>query len=365
MKAPHSLVNHLSTAVIVLSEEGVCVFANDACQDLLHKSKQWLDGRSLETLFLTNDDVVQHCRAALKHHQSISLREVEIHLPDWQLSLLLDINISPYSVDNHLGLLLELIDRKQSKKLAQDIDKTARFKAATQIIRGLCHEIKNPLGGIRGAAQLLAMDTDNTETLEYSRVITHEVDRLSALLDRMSGGAMSEKREQADIHEILLHAANLLKAEHGESFELRFDFDTSLPTVLANVGQLEQALLNLMINAVQWSMIAFGLDEKVQKHKPVVSLKTRAAYPDLMRSLMPQSGIQIQILDSGPGVDPAIIDQLFLPLVSKREGGTGLGLVISQEIIQAHGGFIELDENQAPIGAGFSVYLPYSSREEK
>jgi two-component system nitrogen regulation sensor histidine kinase GlnL len=258
--------------------------------------------------------------------------------------------------------LLELIDRKEVHKLTHDNDMLARFEVATQIVRGLAHEIKNPLGGIRGAAQLLALETDKPEIQEYSTVITREVDRLSDLLNRMSGGNTSLERSWVDIHEPLTHIASLLKAEHGEELELIYNFDTSLPMLELHFDQLKQALFNLMQNAVQWSIMANP--PSASQQQAVIEVSTRAAYPDLMRSLMPQQGIRIQIQDNGPGVDPTIVEQLFLPMVTRREGGTGLGLSISQEIAQSHGGFIELDELPAYGGASFSLYLPFHTEQE-
>lgn len=236
----------------------------------------------------------------------------------------------------------------------------ARFKVATQIVRGLAHEIKNPLGGIRGAAQLLALETGSPETREFTSVITQEVDRLSELLGRMSGGHGSPQSEMVDIHEPITQVASLVKAEHGNLLELSYNFDTSLPRVEANFDQLKQALLNLVKNAAQWSL--YGA-ENLPGDQALVTLRTRAAYPDPRRSLMPQSGVRIQIQDNGPGVDASIADQLFLPMVSRREGGTGLGLSISQEIAQSHGGFIALDERSPSGGASFSFYIPYSQSE--
>lgn len=353
----------ITTAVIVFNAKGECVYVNDACQSLLYKSKRWLIGQCIETIFAANQQAVAQCRDALVNKRYMALREIDIPLPDWQRSLLLDLKLSPFDNGKMEGMVLEMVDSKDFKKLSQDTDKTARFKAATRIIRGLCHEIRNPLGGIRGAAQLLEMESNSDDVAEYTKVITNEVDRLNALLNRMSGGMKTDARIKVDIHEMLMHMSNVLKAEYPDQFEMNYDFDTSLPRLTLGVGQIEQALLNLMKNSVQWSLISDeSRDHKRDKTPPAVSLKTRAVFPDLMRSLMPQRGIQIQISDNGPGVDESLIDQLFLPMVSKREGGTGLGLVISQEIVQSHGGFIELDENQPEYGASFSLYLPFNEQ---
>jgi two-component system nitrogen regulation sensor histidine kinase GlnL len=346
----------LSTAVLVFGRDDRCLYINESCESLLLRSRGALSGKTIRNILGNDLEIIRHCGLARQHAQSIVLREIEIYLPDWQRQLLVDLTISPCSLEGgDEGLLLELVDRKDVHKLSHDTDMLARFKVATQIVRGLAHEIKNPLGGIRGAAQLLALEMDGPEAQEYTSVIIQEVDRLSELLNRMSGGNTSFERKQLDIHEPLTRVAELLKAEHGELLEFEYNFDTSLPSIEMNFDQLKQALLNLMKNAAQWSL----KDHQPGTGNVNVMIKTRAAHPDLMRSLMPQRGVRIQIVDNGPGVDETIINQLFLPMVSRREGGTGLGLSISQEIAQNHGGFIELDEPSKQGGTSFSLYLPY------
>ena len=347
----------LSTAILVFDDEGACVYANEACQALLVKSIRWLQGQSAANIFRTNEALLSQIQSARETAQSMVLRELDIPLPDWQRSLLLDVNISPCPTLGDSALVLELIDRKEVSKLSHDSNTTAIFRAATRIVRGLCHEIKNPLGGIRGAAQLLSLETDSPEMREYTTVITHEVDRLSNLLNRMSSGAGSFERAEIDVHLPMAQIAQLLNAEFGSKLDISFDFDTSLPRIEANLDSLKQALLNMVKNAAQWALI--GVAQSRSADGPGICLRTRTAYPDLRRSLMPERGIQIQVRDNGPGVDPAIADQLFLPMVTRREGGTGLGLSISQEIVQSHGGFIELDEPDGLAGASFSIFLPY------
>lgn len=350
------VLNSLSTAVMVFGPDRTCLYANEACQTLLLKSQAALQGKNVEAILGPNEKLVGLCQLAREHGQRVVVREIEIYLPDWQRHLLVDLTITAnQQAEEGVDLILEMNDRKEVQKLSQDTDMLARFKVATQIVRGLAHEIKNPLGGIRGAAQLLALETSNPETAEFTSVITQEVDRLSELLTRMSSGHTSQQREIMDIHEPIAQVASLLKAEHGNLLELKYNFDTSLPGIEANFDQIKQALLNLIQNAAQWSL----LDADVNNAPPLISIRTRAVYPDSRRSLMPQQGVRIQIQDTGPGVDQAIVDQLFLPMVTRREGGTGLGLSISQEIAQSHGGFIELDEMSTQDGASFSFYLPY------
>lgn len=360
MPDPDPLFESLSTAVVLLGRDNECLYINESCESLLLRSRRALKGRGIAS-FLGNDtEIIRNCEFVRRNARSIILREISVYLPDWQRQLLIDLTISPCNVEGEeKALLLELIDRTDVQKLSQDTDMLARFKIATQIVRGMAHEIKNPLGGIRGAAQLLAMEIDNPEALEYTSVITQEVDRLSKLLNRMSGGNGAFERKQVDIHELLIKTAELLKAEYGETIDFEYNFDISLPVIELNTDQINQALLNLLINAAQWSLV----EHDAEKGKARVIVKTRAAHPNLMRSLMPQSGMRIEIIDNGPGVDGAIVDQLFLPMVTRRDGGTGLGLSISQEIAHNHGGFIELEQSSNQEGASFSIYLPYCQKQ--
>lgn len=360
MPDPDPLFESLSTAVVLLGRDNECLYINESCESLLLRSRRALKGRGIAS-FLGNDtEIIRNCEFVRRNARSIILREISVYLPDWQRQLLIDLTISPCNMEGEeKALLLELIDRTDVQKLSQDTDMLARFKIATQIVRGMAHEIKNPLGGIRGAAQLLAMEIDNPEALEYTSVITQEVDRLSKLLNRMSGGNGAFERKQVDIHELLIKTAELLKAEYGETIDFEYNFDISLPVIELNTDQINQALLNLLINAAQWSLV----EHDAEKGKARVIVKTRAAHPNLMRSLMPQSGMRIEIIDNGPGVDGAIVDQLFLPMVTRRDGGTGLGLSISQEIAHNHGGFIELEQSSNQEGASFSIYLPYCQKQ--
>jgi len=350
----------LSTAVLLLGPDDECLYVNEACEAILLKSRGALTGQKLIQILGNESDIDRACIQVRQSAQSIVLREIEIYLPDWQRHLLVDLTISPClleAVDD--AVLLELIDRKEVQKLSHDTDMLARFKVATQIVRGLAHEIKNPLGGIRGAAQLLALETEKPESCEFTSVIIREVDRLSELLSRMSGGYRSLESRQEDIHELLTDIVELLKAEHAGRVYFNFQFDTSLPRVGMNLGQIKQALLNLMQNAAQWAVIG----QQAGGEDASVMIQTRAAHPDPMRSLMPQRGMRIQIIDNGPGVDQSIVDQLFLPMVTRRDGGTGLGLSISQEMAQHHGGFIELDQFSEQGKTSFSLYLPFQNEQ--
>ncbi len=358
MNVSREIDNLLTTAILLFDTKGRCEYANEAAQGLLQKGASTFTSKTIGDIFPLNPVISAQCEQALLRQASVVLREIEVHLPQWQSSLLLDLVVTPRSTESNRGLLLELIDRKDVAKLAHDAETAARFSTATHIIRGLSHEIKNPLGGIRGAAQLLSLEADQAELREYAEVITHEVDRLTALLDRMSSGGALGTPTSIDVHQLIVQVVNLLKAEFGDSVIFNFDFDTSLPWISVDAEAVQQALLNLFKNAAQWSI--FAAPEKSQDGGEV-RLKTRTAFPDPRRTSMPQQGMRIQIQDNGPGVEASIINQLYMPLVSCREGGTGLGLSISQQIARHHGGFIELDESQNCSGASFSLYLPYQT----
>lgn len=353
MSPSRQLFDALTTAILVFDEQQVCRYANESSQVLLCVGKQGLVGVTCADLFRANRDILLHCTAVLACSKPIVLREIQIHLPQWRRSIWVDLLLTPYDLSSSAGLLVELIDRDAAKKLTQDAHTMAKFQATTKILRGLCHEIKNPLGGIKGAAQLLSMEVGDSEQ-EYTSVITREVDRLSALLDKMSSSHKSENFIKLDIHELITHALSIVRAQYVDKVKFQLDLDTSLPPIEVYSDSLQQAFLNLFLNAAQWATLAHETDNYYAQ----VYIKTRVANPDLMRSLMPQRGIQIQICDSGPGVDEDVKEQLFLPMVSRREEGSGLGLSLSQEIAISHGGFIELFDSSHLQGACFSMFLP-------
>jgi two-component system nitrogen regulation sensor histidine kinase GlnL len=221
----------------------------------------------------------------------------------------------------------------------------SQHQAAQALIRGLAHEIKNPLGGLRGAAQLLERELPDAALREYTRIIIDEADRLQSLMNRMIGPHLMPRRTQVNIHDVLEHVRGLILAEHPRGPSVRRDYDPSIPDFIADQDRLIQAFLNLARNAAA----ATGADGRIE-------LKTRVLRQFTIGNRLHRLVLQAQVRDDGPGIPDEIRDRIFFPMVSGHPGGTGLGLSIAQELINQHGGLIEYESR--PGDTAFFVYLP-------
>ena len=339
------LFNSLETAVVVVSAQMVCDGINEAAERLLCTSQRRAEGQGLVELFPANEDLIAHCAHSLALEVKLVARDVAIHIPLWQRSTRVDYSIAPFELDGQTGLLLELHEVERRAQASENIKQAEQFDSAIAIVKGLSHEIKNPLAGIRGAAQLLQRSGLSPAYTEFTDIIVSEVDRLANFLNRMSTLNKAPHRALVDCHELLEHCASLAQTEFGESLQFQRDYDTSLPEIDVDSDQLIQVLLNIIKNAGQ-----------AMQGNGQIRLVTRVAYPDTSRHLMPGMGVQMIIADNGPGLSPAMRARAFLPLVTDKPGGTGLGLAIAQEIIHHHQGFIRADD--VHTGAQFSLFLP-------
>jgi two-component system, NtrC family, nitrogen regulation sensor histidine kinase GlnL len=240
-----------------------------------------------------------------------------------------------------LALLAELRPIEEQLRHAREERLVIEQQSARELIRNLAHEIKNPLGGLRGSAQLLERELDKPELREYTQVIIKEADRLQRLMDRMLTPHRTPRVEPLGIHEVLERVRSLVKAEFG--VEIRRDYDPSIPEVVGDREQLIQAVLNIARNAVQ-----MGATE--------ISLRTRAVRQVTILRQRHRLALDLQVIDNGPGVAEEIQDRIFNPLVSGREGGTGLGLSLSQTFVQYHQGVIEFESR--PGRTTFRILLP-------
>lgn len=248
-------------------------------------------------------------------------------------------------------LLVELLELGQQTRQEREEQRLNQAQANKDLIRNLAHEIKNPLGGIRGAAQLLQMELESREQLEYTRVIIHEVDRLQTLVDRL----LAPHRRphlvgNVNIHEVLERVRSVILAEFPRGLEVVRDYDASIPEFQGDREQLIQAILNIAHNA------ALALAERRAEGDARLTLKTRVARQITLNKQRHRLALVLHVTDNGPGVPPAIKDKMFFPLVSGREGGSGLGLTLAQTFIQQHQGTIECESE--PGRTDFRILLP-------
>jgi two-component system nitrogen regulation sensor histidine kinase GlnL len=256
---------------------------------------------------------------------------------------------TPVRAERGLYVVLELIDATQWRHIDREKALINQHDASRRVIYQLAHEIRNPLGGLRGAAQLLERQLATEELREYTRIIIGEADRLAALTDSLLGPARTLRRELVNIHEILERVRALLASEAPPGVSLVRDYDPSLPPIAVDRDQMLQALLNLARNAVQ----AVGRNPGGTGR---VVLRTRALTNCIIGERRHKVVVNIEIEDEGPGVAPELGDSIFYPLVSGHPGGTGLGLPLAQEILSRHGGLIEY--RSRPGQTVFMLRLP-------
>jgi two-component system, NtrC family, nitrogen regulation sensor histidine kinase GlnL len=237
---------------------------------------------------------------------------------------------------------------QQQLRIAREERLLDQTEASRWLIRNLAHEIKNPLGGLRGAAQLLERELERPELTEYTQVIMKEADRLQTLMDRLLTPQRMPHLAPLNIHEALERVRSLVLAEFPNGIRIRREYDVSLPAIEADKEQIIQALLNIGRNAAQ-----------ALKGNGEIVLRTRIARQVTLARKLHRLGVMIQIVDNGPGVLEDIRDKIFFPLVSGREGGTGLGLTLAQNFISQHQGVIELQSE--PGRTCFTILLPLSA----
>jgi two-component system nitrogen regulation sensor histidine kinase GlnL len=326
----------LATAVVALDEDLVVRYANPAAENLLSTGAKSLAGQSFLALFEEREALERTLVDARTTHWDYAAQNATYSRTRLPVSCVVT------SVDvPGTALLVELRPIEQQLRMLREERLLFEQQANRELIRNLAHEIKNPLGGLRGSAQLLERELEKPELKEYTQVIIKEADRLQKLMDRMLTPHRAPRLEPVSIHEVLERVRSLVEAEF--SMELRRDYDPSLPEVIADREQLIQAVLNIARNAAQAG--ARDIEFRSRAVRQVTLLRQRY-----------RLALELQIIDDGPGVPEEIQDRIFNPLVSGREGGTGLGLSLAQTFVQYHHGVVEFESR--PGHTTFRILLP-------
>ena len=342
----HSL-DLLSTLIAVLRADGAVQFANAALENTLGLSRRTLEGADFSAFF-TDPALLQTALTGAKVQDFAALRfEASLRRPT-QDPVPVHVNVA---ASERMGeMLVELWPLEQQAR--QDREERLREQALAnkELIRNLAHEIKNPLGGIRGAAQLLQMEIDPGLT-EYTQVIIHEADRLQTLVDRL----LAPHRRphvvgDVNIHEVCERVRSLILAEFPRGLAVVRDYDTSIPEFRGDREQLIQAVLNIAHNACQ------ALNERIAAGDAQLIFRSRIARQVTFGKQRYRLALELHVIDNGPGVPDSIKDRIFYPLVSGREGGSGLGLTLAQTFVQQHHGLIEVDS--VPGRTDFKILIP-------
>ena len=349
---PADLLDALSTGLVVLDAQLCVIYANVAAQGLLAMSFNQARGRPFAELFAEMNGLIATLKRARDDGDVFSEREVTLRpIAAAREPRVLDITVTPLEGQmTGTHLLLELSDETQRTRLTRESELRARLEGSRMMTRQLGHEIKNPLGGLRGAAQLLERELADPSLREYTQVIIAEADRLTALVDSMAGPPRPPQKQLMNVHEICEHVWQLLRGEAKPTVLLERDYDPSVPDAPFDRNQLIQALLNLARNALQ----------SVGDRGRIV-LRTRIVGNARIGLERHRLAVRIDVEDNGPGVPESIRGSLFYPLVTGRANGTGLGLAVAQEIVTRHAGAIEFTSE--PGHTVFSVMLPLDISE--
>jgi len=340
--------NLLATIVLLTRPDGQVVFANAAAEDVLSIGQRALEQSRLQDLFIDPQEVVRALAGAQGGAFSALRYDAQL-LRTGNDPIPVHVIVAPTDAPDEV--LIELLPLEQQSRQEREERLIDQAQANKELIRNLAHEIKNPLGGIRGAAQLLQMEIESRDLTEYTQVIVREADRLQTLVDRLLA---PHRRPHVvgpvNIHEVCERVRSLIVAEFPRGFQVIRDYDISLPEFQGDKEQLIQAVLNIVHNAAQ------ALSERIAREDATIRLETRAVRQVTIAKQRHRLALELHVVDNGPGIPEEIKDRLFSPLVSGRDGGSGLGLNLAQTFVQQHKGLIECDSE--PGHTDFKIMIP-------
>jgi two-component system nitrogen regulation sensor histidine kinase GlnL len=345
-----NIIDNLHSAVVVVNQDLCIEYMNPSAEMLFQISHVRAKGHPLNKLVIEEHEFIDRIERSLQSHHPFSMYEAELNIGTGQ-SLILDYMASPIEYrSTGQYLLLEFVSQGRLRKLVRDENLLSQNEASRSLLRGLAHEIKNPLGGLRGAAQLLERELGTEDNKEYTRIIIREADRLQSLVDRMLGPRDIPNKNKLNIHKILEYVRQLVLAETS-SVKFIIDYDPSIPDMVGDESMLIQAVLNITRNAVA----EVGTDGQVIfRTRPLRKYTIgKNTYPLVAK---------IDIIDNGSGVPEELKEKIFLPMITGRAEGTGLGLSIAQSLVNQHDGLIEY--SSVPGETTFTLLLPLSSDTE-
>jgi two-component system nitrogen regulation sensor histidine kinase GlnL len=338
----------LATLVAVVSAEGRVLFVNAALEDALGTSSRSITGAPLQSSF-TDPTLLETALSGARDNEYAALRYDAWLKRSGQDPL--PVHVVVAQTDRPDEVVVELLPLEQQTRQEREERLLEQAQANKELIRNLAHEIKNPLGGIRGAAQLLQLELETRELREYTQVIIHEADRLQLLVDRL----LAPHRRphvvgDVNIHEVCERVRTLILAEFPKGLRVVRDYDISIPEFRGDREQLIQAVLNIAHNAAQ------ALGERIATGDAQITFRTRVSRQVTFSKQRYRLALELHVIDNGPGVPDSIKDRIFFPLVSGREGGSGLGLTLAQTFVQQHHGLIECESQ--PGQTDFKLLIP-------
>jgi len=324
----------LATLVAVVRIDGTVIFANAALEDAIGTSRRTIEGSQFADFF-SEPQILRNALEGAGSNEFAALR-YDAWLKRFTHDPVL-VHVIVAQTDQPGEVIIELLPLEQQARQDREERLIDQAQANKELIRNLAHEIKNPLGGIRGAAQLLQMEIESRDLIEYTQVIIHEADRLQTLVDRL----LAPHRRphvvgDVNIHEVCERVRSLILAEFPRGLRVIRDYDTSIPEFRGDREQLIQAVLNIAHNAAQ------ALADRVAAGDAQITFRSRIARQVTFGKQRYRLALELHVIDNGPGVPDSIKDRIFYPLVSGRDGGSGLGLTLAQTFVQQHHGLIAI-----------------------
>ena len=348
----NDLIESLECAIILVDHQLVVQRVNISTETLFSRSRRYLLGRALPEI-IPDEQVLGSLEQCKSNYSQFSLREISI-LVNGEESLV-DVTLSYVANENgdEPLFLIEINSINRISRFMKEKNQLERQQSFRLMMRGLAHEIKNPLGGIRGAAQLLDREIEKESQKELTDILIKEADRLTRLVDRVMGSREQLKPQYVNVHEVLEHVAHLITVKNEKQLIINRFYDPALPEILVDKEQLIQAVLNIVGNAIE---------AQENKAKVTIGFITKFERFVTLNQTLHRQVLKIKIWDNGPGVSEDMKDIIFDPLITGRPEGTGLGLSITQEIVQRHNGVVQLEDYQGKTC--FSMYLPYKDDKE-
>lgn len=342
------LLDYLNNAVVLVNDSCEIEYLNQAAESILGISKSKAMGQDISKMLSDNEFERKAILDVVRDRSPFTKRQAQISTGPGKKGIV-DFSLTPLDLGAGTKFVVEIQEINRLVRITREESILATHDTTRQLVRGFAHEVKNPLGGIRGAAQLLQAELDDPELKEYTQVITDEADRLRNLVDGMLGPNQPLKLKPLNIHQVLDRVLTLISAESSSQIRTIMDYDPSLPEIVGDSDQLIQAMLNIARNAIQ------ALQESNTEH-PRLVVRTRIHRRFTIGPIHHALVARVDFEDNGPGIPPERIDEIFYPMITTRSEGTGLGLPIAQSIISSHEGLIECASESGRTE--FSVYIP-------
>lgn len=339
MSLDSAILNNITTAIAVLDAQLNISFTNNACSKLFGLNKKKIEGKNVFKFFPQFPINFDSQQLSNNFNKIIHISDISLH--SFLNNITVELTINPFNSSQYL---LEIRPQDFYRDLGK-IENQTQFNISKEIIRGIAHEIKNPLAGLRGAAQLLRKKLNNSSNDEYIQMIIEQSDRLTSIVDKLLGPQKVETYEVINIHIIIEKVLQVLELDEQNNITFQRDYDPSLPNLKLQKEPIQQVFFNILSNACHAS-----------KNIGKVIIKTRILHQFIVQDIQYKLTIQIDVIDFGEGIPDEIKSTLFYPMVTRRDGGTGLGLSIANNIIIQHKGKIEAKSSHGITT--FSIYLP-------